>query len=180
MLIWSNYFCKNSEKEKDVYSRYETTFDSAGSWSFDNGFAGNVISFRVDHSLSSHSDTRQNNFLILGESVTFGIHGSFGLTEKKFNIIFTKANTQSCLIFHYNPDNSYWFLNLKEIFKFKAYNKKVSFPTQLCLGRISDGFSDFESREVSLNGDLYDFTVCYKSIDILNIHKSLMTQNNMK
>ena len=30
---------KNRDKEKYVYSEYVITFDSAGSWSFDNGFA---------------------------------------------------------------------------------------------------------------------------------------------
>ena len=30
--------------------------------------------------------------------------------------------------------------NGKEIFKFKADNKNVNFPTQFCLGIISNGF----------------------------------------
>ena len=57
---------------------------------------------------------------------------------------------------------SYLFVNEKEIFKFKANNKNVNFPTQFCLGSISNGFSALESREVSLNGNVYDF----KSITI--------------
>ena len=36
---------KNTDTEKYVYSRYEITFDCTGSWSFDNGFARNVIIF---------------------------------------------------------------------------------------------------------------------------------------
>ena len=39
-----------------------------------------------------------------------------------------------------------------------------------------------ESREVSLNGTVYDFSVHYNSIDksdILNIHKHLITKNNV-
>ena len=36
---------KNSDKEKYVYSRYGITFDSGGSWSFDNDFARNIILF---------------------------------------------------------------------------------------------------------------------------------------
>ena len=79
---------------------------------------------------------------------------------------------------HYNGD-SYLFLNGKEIFKFKADDKNVNFPTQFCLGSISNGFSTLESREVSLN----DFPVDYNSIDksdTLNITKYLMTKNNIK
>ena len=57
---------------------YEITFDSAGSWSFDNGTARIAITFGVHNSSSSHTDNHKNNFLILGEGPTFGINGSFG------------------------------------------------------------------------------------------------------
>ena len=83
----------------------------------------------------------------------------------------------------YNANNSYLFVNGKEIFKFKADNENVDFPTQFCLGSISNGFSAAESREVSLNGNVYDFSVVYDSIDkynVLNIHKYLMTDNSIK
>ena len=84
---------------------------------------------------------------------------------------------------HYNADNSYLFVNGKEIFKFKAGNKSVNFSTQFCLGSISKGFSTTESREASLNGNVCGFSVGYNSIDksdILNIRKYLMTKNNRK
>ena len=66
-----------------MYSGYGKTFDSAGSFSFDNDFARNVIIFGVDNSYSSHSDSRKNNFLILGKGLTYGINGIFGSPEKK-------------------------------------------------------------------------------------------------
>ena len=84
---------------------------------------------------------------------------------------------------HYNADNSYLFVNGKEIFKFKADNKNINFPTQFCLGSISNGFSANESREVSLNGNLYNFLVDSNSIDksdILNIDEYLVNKNNIK
>ena len=46
---------------------------------------------------------------------------------------FSKANTKFCLNLQYNNDNSYLFVNGKEIFKFKADNKNVNFSTQFCL-----------------------------------------------
>ena len=103
--------------------------------------------------------------------------------KKKFSINFTKANRKFCLSLHYNADNSYLFVNGKDIFKFKADYKNVNFPTQFCLGGISNGFSATESREVSLNGNVCDFSVDYNFIDkpdILNIHEYLMTKNNIK
>ena len=81
---------------------------------------------------------------------------------------------------HYNADNSYLFIKGKEIFKIKADNKKINFTNQFCLGSISNGFSGTESREVSLNGAVYDFLVDYNSIDKSDIVKYLMTKNNIK
>ena len=76
-----------------------------------------------------------------------------------------KENTKFCLSLHYKGDNSYLFVNGKEIFKFKSDNKNVNFPTQLCLGGISNGFSATESIKVSLIGSMYDFSVDYNFID---------------
>ena len=182
-LFGATNIVKNSDKEKYVYSWYGITFDSIGSWSFGDNLARNVIIFGLDNSSSSNSDNRKNNFLILGEGPTFGINRIFGSPEKKFDISFSKANTKFCFNLHYNHDNSYLFLNEKEIFKFKAGNKNVNIPTQLCLGSISNGFSATESREISLNGNVYDFSVNYNSIDksnILNIHQCLMIKNNIR
>ena len=120
---------------------------------------------------------------MLGWGDTFGINGSFGAPEKKFSINFGKANTKFCLCLHYNADNSHLFANGKDIFKFKTDNKNFSFPTQFCLGSISNEFCAIESSELSLNGNLYEFLVNYSSIDkseILKIHKYLMTKNNIK
>ena len=38
--------------------------------------------------------------------------------------------------FLYNSDNSYWFVNGKEIYKFKFDNENVNFATQFCLGKL--------------------------------------------
>ena len=94
---------------------------------------------------------------MLGEGWTYGINRSFGSLEKKFSINFSKANTRFCLSLYYNVDNSYLFVNGKEIFKFKADNRNINFPTQFCLGSISNGFGTTESREVYLNKNVHDF-----------------------
>ena len=120
---------------------------------------------------------------MLDDGPTFGIYGSFGSPEKKFSVNFSTANTKFCLSLHYNADNSYLFVNGKEIFKFKADNKNANFATEFCLRSISNGFSATKFREVSLNGSVYDFSVDYYSgdkSDILNIHKYVMTKNNIK
>ena len=57
-----------------------------------------------------------------------------------FSINFSKANTKVCLILQYIDDNSYLFVHGKKISKFKADDKNVNFPTQFCLGNISNVF----------------------------------------
>ena len=118
-LFGATSIVKNSDKEKYVYSGYGVAFDGKGEWSFDNGTARNVIIFGFDNSLSFHSENCENEFLILGEGPIFEINGSFGSPEKKLSINFTKANSTFCLSLHYNPDNSYLFVNGKDIFNLK-------------------------------------------------------------
>ena len=43
--------------------------------------------------------------------------------------------------------------------KFKVDNKNFQFPTQFCIGSISNKFGAIDSREVSLEGNLYNFSV---------------------
>ena len=174
-LFGATNIVKNSDKEKYVYSGYEITFDSAGSQSFGNSTTRNVIIFGVDNCSSLHVNNLKYNFLILGLDPTYGINGSFGSPEKKNTINFTKANAKFCLRLHYNADCSYLFVN--------KIRNNANFPTRFGLGSISDGFSATESREVSLNGNVYGFSVDYNSIDksdILNIYKYSMTKNNVK
>ena len=118
---------KNTDKEKYVYNGYGITFDSTGSWGFGNATTRNFIIFGVDNSSSSNSENHKNNFLILGEGPTFGINGSLGSPEKKFNINFTKANTKFCLSLRYNADNSYMFVNGKEYLNLKLTIKMSTF-----------------------------------------------------
>ena len=60
-----------------------------------------------------------------------------------------------------------------------ANNGNVNFPTQFCLGSISNTFSLNESKEISFKGNVYDFSVDYNAIavdDILEIHKYLFNE----
>ena len=88
------------------------------------------------------------------------------------------------LTFHYNGDNSYLFINWKEIFKFKAKNKNVNFLIQFCLKWIFNRFGATESREVFfIFIFINDFSVDYnktEKTDILNIPKYLIVKNNTK
>ena len=65
----------------------------------------------------------------------------------------------------------------------KGGNKNVNFPTQFCFGSISNELNATESKEMSLDINVYEFSVDYNSIDkydMLSTHKYLMTKNNIK
>ena len=71
----------------------------------------------------------------------------------------------------------------KKKYKFTVDNKHVDFPTQFCLRSISNKFDAFESRQISLKENVYDFSVDYNATDksdFLHIQKYLMVKNNIK
>ena len=67
--------------------------------------------------------------------------------------------TKFYLPLHCNGYNSYLFVNPKEIFKYKTCNENVNFLAHFCLGSIFIDINTFESREVSLKRNIYDFLV---------------------
>ena len=72
-----------------MYSGYRTTIGNSGSWSFDNNTSRNVIIFGVDNSSSSQSDNLKNDFLILGECLTFEIMEAL-IYQRKLALILVK------------------------------------------------------------------------------------------
>ena len=70
-----------------MYSVCGITFDSAGSGSFYNGSARNVINFGVVNSLLTHADIQKNKFVMLGEGPTFQFNESFDSAEKSIVLI---------------------------------------------------------------------------------------------
>ena len=166
-----------------MYVGYGITFDSAGSWSFDNDIARNVIMFGVDNSSSSRADNCKNIFLELSEGLIFAIKEGLVHQIKSLVLILVKETGTFAWIYIIMLIKVICLLMEKRKFKFKDDNKNVHFPTRLCIGSISNGFSAAKSREVYLYGNVSDFSVDYSSIDkleILNIHKYLMITNNVK
>ena len=84
---------------------------------------------------------------------------------------------EMCIIFFVKYSNSVDKLDILNIHncKYKQYNQTFV-PTKVK--------SASESRKVSLNRNVYDFFVKYcnsvDKFDILNIHKYLMTKNDIK
>ena len=90
--------------------------------------------------------------------------------RKRLVLVLLKKNF--CLSLHYNADNTYLFINGKEIFKVKANNKNINFQTQFYLRSISNGYGATDSREVSLKRNVYGLSVDYDAFDQSDILKN--------
>ena len=66
---------------------------------------------------------------------------------------------------HYNSDNSYLFVNGKEISKVKASNKNHNVPTQFCVGSMSNKFDSSDAKDMVLIENVDDFWTYYVAID---------------
>ena len=92
------------------------------------------------------------------------------LLRKKVSINLSKANTNFACVYIIMLITVICLLNRKKIFKFKVDNKNVNFPTQFSLWSISNGFSDAELREASLNENICDVYDVYHLITVLFIN----------
>ena len=96
---------------------------------------------------------------------------------------FSAENKAFCLGLHYNGDDSYLFVNGKEVAKFKAKDSEIK-ANQLALGTISTSanLSSGDIEDSKLYGNVYDFSVDYSAIkndEIVDIHNYLMKKNNI-
>ena len=96
---------------------------------------------------------------------------------------FSAENKVFCLSLHYNGDNSYLFVNGKEVTKFKAKKSEIK-ANQLTLGSISSSanLSSGDIEDSKLYGNVYDFSFEYSAISndkILDIHDYLMNKNGI-
>ena len=105
-----------------------------------NGNYGvNVILFGADLSSSAHANNRSNNILVLGKDFIQGINGTI-YAEGMYTPNFTVSGKKYVLSLHCNGNNSYLFVNGKQVVKFKAKDSEIV-PNPLCLAGISKDFS---------------------------------------
>ena len=145
------------------------------------GFGQNTINFGADMSSSIHIDNKKKDILVLGRGPTQGLESTL-IAEKMYSINFTVTKKKFCLSLHYNGPNSYLFVNVTEIYKFKAKDSDIV-ASSLCLGNISRDWSTDNMKKTGLIGYIYDFSVDYNNVvtvdDIKDIHNNLMKKNNM-
>ena len=77
---------------------------------------------------------------------------------------FNVDNKTFCLSLHYNGDNSYFFVNGKDVINFKDKSSEIV-PYPLCLGNISKDFSADNMKKTGLNGYVFDFSVDFNAVN---------------
>ena len=171
----------NSDTDKWQYSGYSIGYDLTGSFTHPDGRDGkNVIIFGADLGYFRHATNKTQPVLVLGHGLIEKINDTTIYAEKMYSPNFTVDNKIFCLSLHYNGDNSYLFVNGKEVTKFKAKNSEL-IKYSMCLGGLSKDYNKNSRKDTGLYGNIYDFSVDYSSItndEILDIHKYLMKKNS--
>ena len=74
----------------------------------------------------------------MGDGLTQGIHNTTLYVEKKYFRNFTEPNVKFVLSLHYNGDESYLFVNGRQVLKFKFKCKTDQLVKEkLCIGNLS-------------------------------------------
>ena len=134
-------------------------------------------------SSSVHIDKKGKDILILGEETTQGLDDTTLTPEAIYLFNFTQLDKRFVLSLHYNGSNSFLFVNATKVYQFKAKNSEIK-DYALCLGNISIDFTiNNMKKKTGLKGAVNFFSVDFNPIDtndILDIHKYLMKEHDMK
>ena len=154
---------KNADTDKYKYQVHSIGFDLSGIFSHPNGGDGkNVIVFGVDMTNSKHANNKTKDVLVLGDGLIQKLDDTTIYAGKMYSPNFTIANKTFCLSLHYNGDDSYLFVNGKEVIKFKT--QKQSVVEKLSLGNISADFNQADRKSTWFYGYIYHFSVDYNAI----------------
>ena len=136
-----------------------------------------LLSLELIFSSSTHANNKTRSILVLGKDFIQGTDNTTIYTEKMYSTNFTSANKNFFFLsLHYNGDNSYLFVNGKEIVKFKAKDSEIA-PYPLCLGGLLKGFSPRNAAKIGLDGCVDYWAI--PNDKILDIHNNLMKKNNI-
>ena len=171
---------ESAGKSKFTYNGWGIAFGRNWYWSFDGDTARKVLIFGlviVHHLISIiqevpflHQAKDQVKVLIVAL-----------VQQKKISISISKAKTEFCLSLHYSGDESYLYWNKTETYKLNA-KENIDWYNFSSRG-VSKDFMKGEQNEISLNGNVYKFSVDHNSIKkeyFLNIHQCVMYENNTR
>ena len=131
---------------------------------------------------SRHKTNKTQSVLIVGHGLVQKINYTTIYAEKMYSYNFTVDNKALCLSLHYNVDNSYLFVNSKEVTKFKATSSELINHSMCLRGLSLDYYNKDKVTYTGLYGNIYEFSVDYSTITndkILETHNYLMKKNNI-
>ena len=107
----------NSDTDRWQYSGYAIGFDSTVSFTHpdDGKNVEDIVVFGAYMTDSTHATNQTQSFLVLGRGLIQKINDATIHAEKMYSPNFTVDNKIFCLSLHYNGDNSYLFVNSREI-----------------------------------------------------------------
>ena len=120
-------------------------------FSVGNRFGKNVAILGVDMRSSAHVDNKKKYISILGEGPIQGLDDTALTAERRYSINFTESRKRFSVSLHYNGANSYLFVSITEIHKFKAKDSEIN-AIPLCLENISKNFSVDNMKKAGLYG----------------------------
>ena len=171
----------DSDTDKWQYSCHGVGFDSTGSSTHpdDGRNAKNVVVVGADLSNSIQETNQTQSVLVLGHGLIQKINDTKIYGGKIYSPNFTVDNKIFCLSLHCNGDNSYLFVNGRDVTKFEANSSKL-LKYRMCLGGVSLYYD--RDKNTGLYGNVYEFSVDYSAISndkIHDIHAYLMRKNGI-
>ena len=130
---------------------------------------------------SRHANNKTQSVLVLGHGLIQKTNDTTIYAEKMYSPNFTVDNKTYCFSLYYKSDNSYLFVNGKEVTKFKSENSEL-IEHPMFLGGLSKDYNKNSSKDTGLYGNVYDFSIGYSAAtndEIRDIHKYLMKKNNI-
>ena len=106
--------------------------------------------------IDRHSANKTQSALALGHGLIQKINDTKIYAEKMYSPNFTVDNKTFCLSLHYNGENSYFFVNSKEVTKFKAKNSEL-IKYSMCFGGLSKDYDTNSRKDTGLYGNVYNF-----------------------
>ena len=137
----------------DEGSQFGHTMSKGGRTHITNG--RNVLIFGADMSFSIHRTNIAKHIYLMGDGRTQGINDTTIYVEKKYFRNVTEPDVKYVLSLHYNGDDSYLFVNGRQELKFKCKTDQLV-KEKLCIGNLSDQWTESESEKTGLYGNIYD------------------------